>query len=749
MRLDWLRIPQELRERPQWAVATLNIKPDGKPDKAPINPATGRYANSVDPSTWVSFDTAINSGYPVIGFMLSKDDPFTIIDLDSKEGLSAEDQARQVKVFETFHSYAERSQSGRGCHIILRGKIGGGFNRDGVEVYDQERFMICTGDVVRQAAVAEGNAYLAQLVKEMQPAGPADLPASEAERLDDDALIAKAYNAANGAKFKELFENRPGPDADWSRLDAALAQMIAFYTRNHEQALRVFARSALYRPETKGKNPEHYHNDYLLRRTFGRAWALERPREANIEIGREMAQRLLAQQEAPASAITCLPEAPLPGLVGDIAAYLEYTAQRQVREVAVGGALAFMAGLVGRHYNVSGTGLNLYLVLVAETGRGKESAAAGIDQIVASAQMPFLHQVRGPGAVASGQALIRALDEQPFMFSIFSEFGHFFRMMTHPKASTVDIRTRAVMLDLFSKSGQYQTLQSTVYSDRDKNTQTVTAPCFTFLGDTTPDVLFGAMDPSQISEGFLGRLTPVIYEGPRPPRNPNAGLAPHPELISRITALATSVANMLHTNAFAQIGTAPDAGAILDAFDKECDARINGGSIAAELWNRAHLKALRIAGVIAVGINHYEPIIDAATAQWAVDFVSLTTQALEARIDTGDYGEGETRHHPAILKALQDWRRLDADKKLKTYRIAKALLPHAELIPYSYFRRRLKMVKAFQDDRRGMVRAIRDAIQDAVDLGVLQRVTDEQLMKVATGGRPLSGEVYTYGPNAD
>ena len=103
-------IPPELRADPKWMVGNTN--------KAPCNPRTGQLADVTDPSSWGSFDAArawssakAHAGrYPFIGRVLTPDDPFTVLDIDVKEGESLTDQQKQI--LDTFRSYTERSQSG-------------------------------------------------------------------------------------------------------------------------------------------------------------------------------------------------------------------------------------------------------------------------------------------------------------------------------------------------------------------------------------------------------------------------------------------------------------------------------------------------------------------------------------------------------------------------------------------------------------------------------------------------------------
>jgi hypothetical protein len=767
VQVRWLNIPAELRARPQWAVATLAPIGNGEFDKAPRDPHTGRPVDVTNPSTWVSFDEAANSGYPAIGYILDASDPFVIIDLDYKTD-RADEIARQDKIRELFHSYTERSQSGRGFHIIMPGRIGGGIRRDGVEVYDQQRFMICTGDRVNGASLVEQPELLAQLVAEMGGVaqGAEGLPASANEVEADDDIIRKCEAARNADKFKDLFYRRPSDGEDWSQRDASLAQIIAFHTRNHEQALRLFRRSALYRPGEKGKSLAHYEQYYLLERTFGRAWRAEMVRDADIDFGREVAAKLLAglntsTQTAssgesvsaePAVADEPRPTVKLPpvtfpnGLIGEIANFIYHASPRPVAEVALAGALAFTSGLLGRQFNISRSGLNLYIVLIAGTGRGKEGAASGIDALITSLRQkaPVLDQFQGPGHIASGQALIKALNEHPSMFSVLSEFGHMLKIVTDPRASAADIRTRQVLLDLFSKSGRHQILQASIYSDREKNTKAVQAPCYSFLGDTTPETFFGGFSADMVAEGLLPRFLTVTYDGPRVPANKAPILSPTQDLQDRLITVLTSVANMYHSNTFVDIAVEDEAQRMLDEFDRKCDAMINNDASRAahvELWNRAHLKLLRIAGLVAVGRNIFEPRVEKGDVEWAQSLIERELLRFSTRVEKGDVGADEVQQIPEVVKATLSYLKLNKEARVGYGALVGAA--ERDMIPYGFFRRRFRNVAAFLKDRRGCTGATKGALQDAVELGILQEVPFGQLVGL-TGARADS-KYYVLG----
>lgn len=129
-------IPQELRSWPQWVCHDA--------DKRPTNAHTGQPASVTDPTTWATFDEACRAqaaGKGVgIGFVLTDRDPFTCIDLDDCIGPGDVLSPPAQEIGQGFDSWTERSRSGRGLHIWIKGKVPGGGRRiPGVEAYSEGR----------------------------------------------------------------------------------------------------------------------------------------------------------------------------------------------------------------------------------------------------------------------------------------------------------------------------------------------------------------------------------------------------------------------------------------------------------------------------------------------------------------------------------------------------------------------------------------------------------------------------------
>ena len=242
-------LPLDLKACPHW-VCWSYMERDGKPTKFPINPATGQSASTADPSTWATFEQArsVAESHPGVGIgFVFTGSPFAGIDLDatSDPGLVSWHQS----IAASFQSYSERSPSGKGLHIIVRGGVPHG-KKDtskACEVYSEGRFFTMTGDVYIQAPIAERNSQLNELWNQLG-GGSLMTPVVESQpsnKSDDDIILA-ASRASNSETFKRLWAGDiSGHNNDHSAADQALINILAFYTKDHEQAARIFHRSVL------------------------------------------------------------------------------------------------------------------------------------------------------------------------------------------------------------------------------------------------------------------------------------------------------------------------------------------------------------------------------------------------------------------------------------------------------------------------------------------------------------------------
>ncbi|CAA2409815.1 DNA primase/helicase, phage-associated [Xanthomonas phage Suba] len=748
-------IPNEMRTYPHWVMWRYEDRDGPKPTKVPYSPRSHKRADVSKPETWADYDTAVaclNSGqYSGIGFVLSEHDPYTMIDLDDvfsdTSGVRGEEAQRkafelQKEVFNEFNSYSEFSPSGKGLHVIVKGQVPCGRRRSCIEVYSNVRFMTMTGNVHRNAPIAERHDLLQVLHKEMSKGKEAAVFYAGANEIkfSDEEVLKMAAEAANGEKFSDLFY-----EGNWqkyypsqSEADFALVNIIAFYSENRWQVQNLFLRSKLAERE---KSRAQYRIEYMLARCFDRMLPpvdidglqnlLEEYMQSRkqADIVKTQAEPVQVGELKPQKSIYSVP----PGLTGEIAKFVYAQAPRPVAEIAIVAALGLMSGIIGRAYNVSGTGLNSYLLLLAPTGTGKEAIASGIEKLMSAVgvSVPTASEFIGPGEISSSPALIKQLAITPSCLSLVGEFGLYFRNMCAEHAPPHLVGLRRSLLDLFNKSGFGNVVRPMVYSDRDKNTRSVLSPAFTVVGESTPERFYDVLNESMISEGLLPRFTIIEYNGPRVENNENRGMVkPSDELVDKLATLCAFAMQLNSNNRVIDVALDDNADRMFRDFDKHCDANINTADreIRRHLWNRAHLRAMKLAAVLAVGNDPYHPTIDSEAATWAINLVVADVRNILGKFDAGEIGidNDETKQLQTVVHNVRSYI-LSPFSEVEKYVNGMANLHSERIIPYSFLQRKLVSVAIFRKDKLGATNAIKRALKTLEERGDIQLVSRKDL----------------------
>ena len=163
------KIPTELKQKTQW----VNV---WNGSKVPMQTGQKKAASSVLPNTWGTFDCAVlnveNGIYDGIGYVFNDDG---LIGIDIDDGF-ADGLLNQLAsdIISHCHSYTEKSRSGRGVHILLKGNLPfkGRNNRNGVEIYRSSRYFIMTGNVLLYSEIIENQEAVDYVVSKYFPDAP-------------------------------------------------------------------------------------------------------------------------------------------------------------------------------------------------------------------------------------------------------------------------------------------------------------------------------------------------------------------------------------------------------------------------------------------------------------------------------------------------------------------------------------------------------------------------------------------------
>lgn len=769
-------IPLEIQVFPQWVMWKYEDVGALKPTKVPYH-VSGRHASVKDPVTWSTFKEVVEclayGKFDGIGFVFTDNDPFCFIDLDDTKNdwIALE---RQQKIYKEFNTYSEKSPSGQGLHIIGKGKIPNGRKRSSIEVYSSLRYATFTGDVYNNVSINNVQEVLNILWEQMGASIPQTMlfTGDKEEKYKDEEILDQAGNAVNGEKFKTLLEGQwQSLYQSQSEADFAFIDIIAFYTQNRNQISRIFRNSTLGQRE-KAKRDDYV--NYMINRAFDKMLPPIDLDGINIAIEKHLQAHSLTVKPSPHKTfdVGSTPTAPTnpgvsangkptafdavnlgsnpstpttkqipipPGLLGEIAQFIYAASPRPVPEIALAGAIGLMAGIAGRAYNVSATGLNQYILLLAGTGRGKEAMASGINKLIniVKQQVPTVVEFLGPDEIASGQALYKYLSTSKSFVSILSEFGLRLMQMADADGGSSATSLRRMFLQLYAKSGFTDVANPSIYSDKDRNIATIQSPAFSILGESTPHTFYRNLSEDMILEGLLPRFLIIEYSGPRTAENSNHyQVQPSFSLIDRLVTMAANSQTVQNASPrrVINVGFTLDAKQIADRYSLQCDMIINNertNEVVVELWNRAHLKVLKLAALVAIGVNMYDPVIEKDHINWAMDMVSNDIEAISKRFEQGQIGTNtaEVRQIETIIKITKEYIMNDYEeiKKYLDKGEKSKLLYENKVIPYSYISRKLIAQSAFKNDKIGATNSIKRCLQILVDRDCYREVSRAEM----------------------
>ena len=160
-------IPKELQSLHQWVCSDSN-------SKVPMMATSPSPASSTNPSSWSTFQEATMSvecgNYDSVGFVFN-DNGIVGIDIDDGRDEDGFLSPIAVDIISMCKSYTEKSRSGRGFHILVKGTLPfkGKNNLKGVEIYKQSRYFIMTGDVTLHKELIENQEAIDYIVEKYFP----------------------------------------------------------------------------------------------------------------------------------------------------------------------------------------------------------------------------------------------------------------------------------------------------------------------------------------------------------------------------------------------------------------------------------------------------------------------------------------------------------------------------------------------------------------------------------------------------
>lgn len=665
-------MPWQLKKLRRWCFT--GTEHDGGMAKAPFAYVDGKFVPisvTSDHNKLVSYEELLPllQQHPErgFGFVLTQGDGFTVADIDIGDDTPVEATEQWWKAVESYQTYTEASRSGGGYHLWFGGEIDGSYKRGGLELYSKERFIICTGNVILGYGIRFDQGLIDQFNQYISNSRKVDNIADidEPEKLNDTDLLHEVYAYDHSGKFECLMtgdwdkyleimkqQGAHGVDVfDASRADSAFMTIVTYYTRNIEQCKRLWRMSALANlelryPGNRKKQHEkrnHVGSDRLLHLAIKQAATEnmkdEELRKAHAEEGAKLAKELHAKRNTNANTGAAEPKYQMPplqgklnyppGWMGELARHFYSTGVKQIKEFAIAEALSLASGLFGRAYNISGTGLNNYFMVLAPSGTGKSQLTAAPQEF-----MRLLEREQGvidaskfvvTEAFTHRNAMMKVFQENTSFLHALSEFGNHFRAMVNPDGSTRTVRD--LMVETYSKSGAYDVLGGVRYTDMEKTVNINHAVAYSFLGECVPETFYDCLNEEAFGDGFVSRFIFSEFSGEVPYDNIDRGVRPSPALVDHMTqavlCMSAALRDPNHVDVM-PIALPPDIAEKFRALSRYCTDMVNQQNTSHAwnaTWTRTNLKVMKVSALLAVMDNPTMPKVTEVHMNWAWDYV--------------------------------------------------------------------------------------------------------------------------------
>jgi hypothetical protein len=551
-------IPAELQAIPQWVPWRFDWNPHSKQwAKVPYDVQTLRPAKSNDSSTWASFDKARivyvegKNSFDGLGFVFSINDEYCGIDFDEcfdVDGAITDPLAKEW--IERLDSYTEKSVSGTGAHVIVKGVAGAGLKRGKVEIYDRGRYFTFSGDVGKRREIHRRQKEIEDLQQTIAPP-QSNIRELKLVRLEQSCpeIIEKAFKSRTGESVRRLYEGDIAGYGSQSEADQALCSKLAFWSGGDPVRLdSMFRGSRLFREkwdERHNGNGQTYGEMTIEKALSGCA---EFYKGNNAE---RTTNHAAHESDYQAPWPTLDPKA-LYGLAGDIARTIEpHTEADPVALIVqvfaaygnVIGRTAYFSAEADRHYT------NLYVVLVGRTSKGRKGTSwSHVRKLFARVDENWSANCVFNG-LSSGEGVIHHLRDKSEKKEPVKEKGKVVSYQTVIVDHGVDDKRAFIIETEFGSvivvmSRQGVTLSAILRQGWDgvtlrvmsRNTAAIaTGALISIVGHITSDELTRNLDQTERANGFANRfLWPLVRRSKFLPEGGSPGDSELNPLIERL-----------------------------------------------------------------------------------------------------------------------------------------------------------------------------------------------------------------------
>ena len=400
---------------------------------------------------------------------------------------------------------------------------------------------------------------------------------------------------------------------------------------------------------------------------------LDRFTMAGYEIPERAELRVWTGEELVSNTPEILKTVPCPR-VQEIAEWMETTAPKSSRQIALVGAIVLACGVSGRVFreNEMNNFSSIMACVIAPSGGGKDFAKKCINDILLESKKKSMTDILGSASYTSEAAIRNQLIQNPVKISCIDEFGDKLSRGVKGGAGR-DTEAFQAMKEIYSDSRGTWAGRAYAAPDGNKVTKDIRSepvknPSLTILGLSTPVQFIGAITDTHIEGGFLNRFVIIdarndkITKRRRLESEIPDWIVPHCEAVidkgSQSTyGLQGNLSEM--SNAYSQkadpkpIHITDEVSDLFNDFDDHLTEQYAKDDFMTNLSTRWHENARRLAVGLAAFEDPYKPQITIALAQWCISFTQYHGKRLAALIDRYSCFDDHHRNRNMCLEAIR------------------------------------------------------------------------------------------------
>ena len=417
-----------------------------------------------------------------------------------------------------------------------------------------------------------------------------------------------------------------------------------------------------------------------------------------------------------------------PGVVGEMAKYLYRISSRPVKQFAIAKALYILGGMAGQRYNIEGFGLNLYMMVVGNSGTGKGEARRGAKRIY-GAYGDLAQDASGVSEVydnnfPASESGLRKMFETRGSKAIYREDADaLLESMTSTQPGSNGDKLRGALSEFYDQSGAGLNMGAVRYAKAEDSTGMVQSPALTLGLDLQVDPFKRFLGHGIIlSTGIAARFIYVTRYGLRS----HAQYGREAEMPLPMLDQLKTIWNGLRVQAagVTDVQWQPSAKDAFYKMDWDITERIRRGKAEEDLLNRAHMNAARVAACLAVGLNQIAPVVTDALFAWAKRFVMLGYEDCLGILGRGEAGAGENVRVAKAVRAVYEYIKMTPETRVSTYKVPRALDKFDDVICEKYFIMKLRNVADYKGVDNG------PSTEDIIRRTIMELVRQEYLAPV-------------------